>query len=200
MAKSQRGDRSAVNEIARRQIDQLRPWARGQLPPDARLFGDTEDVIQETVMRMLGRLATIDVSRPGGLQAYLRRSFKNQLIDSLRRASRRPVRQDQFDLVPDPRPSAHEELLARESAVLFRSAFERLGAVDRALITAWLDREWDYDKIARALRKPSTNAARVAVRRACERLYKEIEPGRPVRTRRRRSRGPVKKSTATSKL
>jgi len=196
VAKARGGDRSAENEIARRQLAELRPWAHGQLPVSARPFGDTEDVVQETVMRMLGRLATLDISRPGGLQAYLRRSFKNRLIDALRRSNRRPVRQEPFDTIPDPRPSAHAELLARESAAQFRAAFERLGAVDRALISAWLDREWDYEKIARALKKPSTAAARVAVRRACERLWKQLEPAGTVTAPRRRRRGAARKRRA----
>jgi RNA polymerase sigma factor (sigma-70 family) len=186
VTRARRGDRSAENEIARRQLAQLRPWAHGQLPQAARTFGDTEDAVQETVMRMLARLATIDVSRPGGLQAYLRRSFKNRLIDSLRRSSRRPVRQEPVDAIADPRPSADATLLARESAARFRAAFERLGALDRALITAWLDREWAYEKIARALKKPSTDAARVAVRRACERLSQHLQSDRPVRVPHRR--------------
>jgi len=137
-------------------------------------------------MRMLGRLATIDASRPGGLQAYLRRSFKNRLIDSLRRSNRRLVLQESLDTIADPRPSADARLLARESVVRFRTAFEHLRAVDRALITAWLDREWNYEKIARALKKPSRDAARVAVRRACERLSEQLQSDRTVRARRRR--------------
>lgn len=192
------GDRSAENEIARRQLAELRPWAHGQLPVSARPFGDTEDVVQETVMRMLGRLATLDVSRPGGLQAYLRRSFKNRLIDGLRRSNRRPVGQEEpFDTIADPRPSAHAELLARESAAQFRVAFEHLGAVDRALICAWLDREWDYEKIARALKKPSAAAARMAVRRACERLWKHLEPAGTVTAPRPRRRSAAKKRRAS---
>ena len=186
VTKARHGDRSAENEIARRQLAQLRPWAHGQLPQAARSFGDTEDAVQETVMRMLDRLATIDVSRPGGLQAYLRRSFKNRLIDSLRRSSRRPVRQEPLDAIADPRPSADAQLLARETVARFRAAFDHLRPIDRALITAWLDREWNYEKIARALKKPSRDAARVAVRRACERLSEQLQSDRTVRARRRR--------------
>jgi DNA-directed RNA polymerase specialized sigma24 family protein len=68
----------------------------------------------------------------------------------------------------------------------FRAAFEHLRPVDRALITAWLDREWTYEKIARALKKPSADAARVAVRRACERLSEHLQSSRTVRAPRRR--------------
>jgi len=175
VTKARGGDRSAQNEIASRQLPELRRWARGQLPQSAREFGDTEDLVQETVMRMLGRLAEIDVSRPGGLQNYLRKSFKNRLIDSLRRSNRRPVRTELLEGVADPRPSPHGELLSRESAAQFRVAFERLRPIDRAMIVAWLEREWDYAKIARALEKPSANAARVAVNRACERLWEQLQ-------------------------
>jgi RNA polymerase sigma factor (sigma-70 family) len=177
VAKVRGGDRSAENEIARRQLPELRRWARGLMPPAARAAGDTEDLVQETVMRMLGRLSEIDVSRPGGLQNYLRRSFKNRLIDSLRRAKRRPEGEElRDDLVVDQKASPQTLLLARESAVRFRAAFERLSQSDRALMSAWLDREWDYEKIARALKKPSANAARVAVYRACDRLWGHFQP------------------------
>ena len=175
------GDRSAENEIARRQLPELLRWARRQrLPTSARAFADTEDLVQETVIRMLGRLSKIDVSRPGGLQNYLRKSFKNRLIDLLRRSGHRPEREElNENRVPDRRASPQTLLLKRESAARFRGAFEQLNHSDRALISAWLDREWDYAKIARALKKPSANAARVAIYRACERLWVHFEPGVP---------------------
>lgn len=177
VAKVRVGDRSAENEIASRQLAELRQWARRKVPQAARAWGDTEDLVQETVLRMLGRLSEIDVSRPGGLQNYLRKSFKNRLIDALRRTGRRPKGEELHEnQVADPRASAQSVLLARESATRFRAALERLSASDRRLIIAWVEREWDYKKIARVLDKPSINAARVAVYRACERLWAHFEP------------------------
>jgi RNA polymerase sigma factor (sigma-70 family) len=182
--KARSGDRSAENEIARRNLPELRRWARGKLPPAARHMGDTEDLVQETVLRTLGHLHSLDASRPGGLQAYMRRAFKNNVNDQLRRTRTRPAGEELRE-TPDRRLSPEGQAVQREFGVLVAKARERLSARDRALVVAWVDDEWSYARIAKALSMPTSNAARMAVHRACARLWKQIYGDAPLPKRRR---------------
>jgi RNA polymerase sigma factor (sigma-70 family) len=182
--KARSGDRSAENEIARRSLPELRRWARGRLPASARHIGDTEDLVQETIVRTLRQLRSLDASRPGGLQAYMRRAFKNNVNDQLRRTRARPQREELRD-APDLAPSPESRAVDREFQVLVSTARARLSPRDRALVVAWVDKEWSYARIARALKIPTVNAARMAVHRACARLWKEIYGDAPLPKRRR---------------
>ena len=84
------GDRSAENEIVRRNLPDLRRYAHGRLPHSAREGGDTDDLVQETMLKALPRLGTFDSQRPGALQSYLRVALKNRVTDAVRRSIRRP--------------------------------------------------------------------------------------------------------------
>jgi RNA polymerase sigma-70 factor (ECF subfamily) len=50
----------------------LRRWARGRLPQWARSAADTQDLVQDAVMKALPHLHAFEVRRPGALQSYLR--------------------------------------------------------------------------------------------------------------------------------
>ena len=182
--KARSGDRTAENEIARRNLPELRRWARGKLPRTARHMGDTEDLVQETMLRTLGQLHSLDASRPGGLQSYMRRAFKNNVYDQLRRTRTRPAREELRD-TPDRTLSPEARAVQREFTDLVATARERLSPRDRALVAAWVDDEWSYARIAKALSIPTSNAARMAVHRACARLWKDVYGDTPLPKRRR---------------
>lgn len=176
--KVRRGDRAAANEVAERELPKLRRWARGKLPSYARGMRDTEDLVQDAMLRTFMRINDVDVSRPGGLQAYVRQAFRNSVIDNVRQAERRP-RGEELVEIADSRPSPDTEAADREAAARFWAACAQLTPVDRRLIEARFERDWDYEKIARILRKPTANAARVAVRRACQRLVEQLNGLQP---------------------
>jgi DNA-directed RNA polymerase specialized sigma24 family protein len=88
VARARRGDRVAGDEVAGREMAKLRRWARGKLPRFARDIRDTEDVVQDAMLRTFSRIDTLDVSKPGGLQSYARKTFKEQRHRS--RALREP--------------------------------------------------------------------------------------------------------------
>ncbi len=188
--KARVGDRSAENEIVRRHLPPLRQWARGRLPPNARDLGDTEDLVQETMIRTLNRLGSFDTSRPGGLQAYLRTAFKHKVVDQVRRVKPRPS-STTLDDIADVAPGPLTTVETKETRDRFHAALKRLSPRDNAMVSAWIDRDWDYAKIARALGMPTPNAARVAVHRACKRVWKEMngEDVPPLR-RKRQARRP----------
>jgi RNA polymerase sigma-70 factor (ECF subfamily) len=184
LVRSRSGDRSAEDEIIRRHLPALRRWARGRLPRAARTSQDTEDLVQDTFVHALRRLAAFEPSRTGALQAYLRVAVGNRLKDEMRRLARRPLA-EHLEESADRGPTPLEAAVAAETGALYRRALHALRPVDRALVRARVDREWDYATIARAFGKPTPDAARMAVRRAMRRLFVEMRgEGKPATGRR----------------
>jgi RNA polymerase sigma factor (sigma-70 family) len=168
------GDSSAEDEIVRRELPALRRWARGRLPRYARGGTDTEDLIQETFAHALTRLTAFYPSHPGALQAYLRVAVQNRVRDQLRRVARRP-KAEELQEMSDRGPTPFETALAEETHALYLRGLGSLRPVDQAMLRARIDRQWDYDKIARAFGKSSPDAARMAVTRALRRLLDELQ-------------------------
>lgn len=186
--KARSGDRSAENEIVRRNLPELRQYARGRLPTAARGGNDTEDLVQDTMLKALQRLASFKPLRPGGFQAYLRTSLRHRVCDEVRRSIRYP-HAGLLEDAPDRGPTPHEAMAAQEALDRYHRALGKLRPNYRALVQAHVEREWSYERIARALGKPSTNAARVAVGRAVNRLLSIMRTDPPRRSRRRRDEG-----------
>jgi DNA-directed RNA polymerase specialized sigma24 family protein len=84
------GDADALNRLWQRHIPALNLWARGRLPHWARDLSDTQDLVQDTVIRAMKHLSTFRAEHAGALQAYLRQAVRNRIRDELRRSSRRP--------------------------------------------------------------------------------------------------------------
>jgi RNA polymerase sigma factor (sigma-70 family) len=171
--KARGGDASAENEIFRRNLPELRRWARGKLPSVAREVGDTEDLVQDTVLSALRRLSSFDPECPGAFQRYLRVSLKNRVRDELRRTKRRPPAEPIEETSHDG-PSPLDQAMARETRQRYQRGLALLRPTDRALVIAWLERQWDYSAIGRGFGKPTPDAARMAVRRALQRLVQAM--------------------------
>src|SRR5256885_17075122 len=88
LACAQRGDRSAALVLIERAVPAVRRWARGRLPQVARNDADTEDVVQDAVLRTLKGIARCQHRTVGGLQAYLRQSVINRIRDLVRASGR----------------------------------------------------------------------------------------------------------------
>ena len=73
------GDEEAINQLVERSIPPLKRWARGRLPPWARSLAETQDLVQNAVLRALPHLRTFEVRHPGALQAYLRQAIDNHI-------------------------------------------------------------------------------------------------------------------------
>ncbi len=185
--KARSGDRSAENEIVRRNLPVLTQYARGRLPGAARSGSDTEDLVQDTMIQALKRLQTFDPSRPGGFQAYLRTSLRHRVCDEVRRSIRTPPTAPIQD-TPDRGPTPHDVIAARETVVCYRRALATLRPNYRALVQAHIERDWNAEQIARMFGKPTVNAARVALGRAIARLLKAMEKDPPVQAQARRRR------------
>ena len=174
LARAKTGDQAALENLVERAVPPLRRWARGRLPQHARSLQETQDLVQNAVMRAIPRLQTFEALRPGALQAFLRQAVANEIIDEIRKARRRPEPAEVPETLPSLAPSPLEVAIGREGFERYEAALARLKPGDREAIIARMELQQSYEEVALALGKPNANAARVAVKRAIERLIKEM--------------------------
>jgi RNA polymerase sigma-70 factor (ECF subfamily) len=168
------GDEEAVSLLVERSIPPLKRWARGRLPQWARSLAETQDLVQNAVLRALPHLKTFEAKHPGALQAYLRQAVNNHIRDEIRKVKARPVPTPLSDEQPDEGPSPLERAIGRESLERYEGALKTLRPVDREAIIARVELQQSYDEIAIALGKSSADAARMAVVRALRNLMKAL--------------------------
>jgi RNA polymerase sigma-70 factor, ECF subfamily len=172
------GDEDAVNALVERSLPPLKRWARGRLPQWARGLAETQDLVQDAVVRALPRLKTFEAKHPGALQAYLRQAITNHIRDEIRKVTNRPARAELSDAQPDAAPSPLEVAIGQEGVERYETALGALRPADREAIVARLELQQSYEEIAIALGKPSVDAARMAVARAVKALIKEMDSPR----------------------
>lgn len=168
------GDGEAARVLIERTVGPLRRWARGRLPNYARAGANTEDVVQDAVVRALARVEHFEHRSVDGMQQYLRESVRNRIRDEVRRVSRRGVGEELPDALRDGAYSPLEELILKERSERYLEALRSLKPADRQAIILRLEHRHSFDDIARKLGKASPDAARMAVSRAIKRLAAAI--------------------------
>jgi RNA polymerase sigma factor (sigma-70 family) len=168
------GDDRAVSMLVERSLPPLKRWARGRLPQWARGLAETQDLVQDAVVRALPRLKTFEARHPGALQAYLRQAITNHIRDEIRKVSTHPQGSELRDSHPDLGPSPLEQAIGNEGLERYEAALEKLRPADREAIVARLELQQSYEEVAIALDKPSADAARMAVTRAIKALIKAM--------------------------
>jgi RNA polymerase sigma-70 factor (ECF subfamily) len=173
MARS--GDDKAVELLYRRYLPPLQRWARGRLPSWARDLTETDDLVQDTLLRTLHRLDDFEYLRTGAFLSYLRQGVMNRVRDEIRRVGRRPPGTESASRLHAHDPSPIEELIGKETLERYEGALAELKPADREAAIARIELELDYRQIAQLLGKPSPDAARMAVSRALVRLAKVMK-------------------------
>jgi len=168
------GDSDALNHLFARYLPSLRRWASGRLPRWTRDLMDTDDLVQETVVRAVKRIDRFESRHEGALQAYLRQAVVNRIRDEVRRARRSPAPDLLDDNAADPGASPLEEAIGAEAMERYEAALERLRPEEREAIVTRVEMDGSYQDVAKALGKPSADAARMAVTRALLRLAQEM--------------------------
>jgi len=175
LARARAGDRDAVEALLQRCLPSLKRWAHGRLPSSARAFLDTGDIVQDAAMHAIRHLDTFEPRHVGAMQAYLRQSVINRIIDEVRRVARQPVP-----------VGIEEDLLSRDSSPLevaiegetyerYRAALGRLKSRHREIVVARIEMQWSIAKIRERFEFSSMDAARMAVTRALRRLAEDIQ-------------------------
>jgi RNA polymerase sigma factor (sigma-70 family) len=171
------GDKQALNHLVTRHLKPLRRWASGRLPKWARDLADTDDLVQDTLVRTIERIPAFEPRRVGGLQAYLRQAVLNRIRNELRRKLRQPLTTELGDIQADSADSPLELAIGTEAVERYEAALKRLKEDDQEAIVASVELGYSYDELAAALDKPTPDAARKATRRAILRLAQEMRRG-----------------------
>jgi RNA polymerase sigma factor (sigma-70 family) len=174
LAAAQRGDRAANEELLVRSLPRLRKVMRGRVPPSARGYLDTCDVMQDAAVQTLCRLAHFRPEHEGSMPAFMGRVIKNRVLDEFRRTARRPKCESLDEGTRSDAPSPLTTLLQLERQQRWQQALRTLRAKDRRLIIARIAHEESLATIARRFGLATTAAAGMAVRRAEERLRSQL--------------------------
>ncbi len=172
--RARNGDDLALEELFRRHLGPLQRWARGRLPHWARDLSDTDDLVQDTLLRTFKHLDCFDPRGVGALQAYLRQAIVNRVRDELRRKGRQPdlASLDGLDLTAAASPD--EEAIGSETLEHYEAALQRLRPEEREAIVSRVEMGYSYEELAQVLGKPTADAARKAAQRALVRLAEEM--------------------------
>jgi RNA polymerase sigma-70 factor, ECF subfamily len=177
IARAKVGDTEALDRLCTRFLPSLRRWASGRLPRHARSLMDTDDLVQETVIRAVKRLDAFEPRHEGALQAYLRQAVMNRIRDEVRRAVRSPAETGLDDRHADGTASPLDVAIGAEAVSRYEAALARLRPEEREAVIARIEMDGSYHDLATALGKPSADAARMAVSRALVRLAEEMSRG-----------------------
>jgi RNA polymerase sigma-70 factor (ECF subfamily) len=171
------GDGAALEALFARYLVPLQRWATGRLPRYARSAADTQDLVQDTLLRTLTKIETFVPQREGALQAYLRQALMNRIRDELRTHRRRPGAEPLDSGILDEGASPLEAAIGSEALERYEEALGRMHQDDREAIIGRIEMGCSYDDLAIALGKPTAEAARKTAERALVRLAKEMGRG-----------------------
>ena len=172
------GDQQALERLFARHLPRLQRWAKGRLPRWARDMADTQDLVQETLLKTFNRIDGFEPEREGALQAYLRQAVMNRIRDEIRRVGRRPVHGELEGTEIDQARSPLELAVGMEEIESYESALGRLRPEERESIILRVELGYTYEELARLLGKPTAGAAHMATKRALVRLAREMTRGR----------------------
>lgn len=175
VVRARQGDAEALEVLFERYVKPLQRWAAGRLPRWARDITDTQDLVQDTLLKTFTKIDAFDVRGEGALHAYLRQAVMNRIRDEIRRRERRGLNDPLDTAAPGNEPSPLEAAIGQQALERYEAALERLSPADREAVIAKMEFGCSYDEMAAALGKPSREAARKAAERALVRLAAEMK-------------------------
>ena len=170
-----RGDSHAIEILIGRMRPYLRRFGHGSLPRWARSRAETEDLVQESLMRALKHLPRFEHQSIKDLRSWLNTVFRNLVTDEKRRVGRAGVEQELPADVPDPAMSPEERVVEQAQTGVFERALRRLEPGDRLFIVYRLQHGYSFRELADELGKPSADAARMTYNRALQRFRGEVK-------------------------
>jgi len=121
---------------------------------------NTDDIVQDVLVRTVGHLNSFEPQHDGALQAYLRQAVLHRIRDEIRHSHREPVREEMNANARSASPSPEQEAEAVELFDAYEAALQRLREDDCELIALRVDLELPYRDIARIAGKPSEELRR----------------------------------------
>lgn len=176
LARAQQGDAVALEALMGRYLARLQRWASGRIPAAARTLLDTDDVVQDALLNTLRRLHDFRPRHDGALMAYLREAVANRIRMELRKAQLPSAGEIDLDALISHRPSPLEHVVTREALERYERALAGLAEDDRVAIVGRFELGFAFDALARALNRPSAEAARKLTERALRKLLAAMKP------------------------
>jgi RNA polymerase sigma factor (sigma-70 family) len=170
LARVRDGDEDAREQLVVRYLALLRRWARGRVPPRARRFADTDDLVQTTLLRALNGVRHFEPRREGAFLAYLRKILLNQLRTAVQRADAAPPLQSLPGTLEGTRPSPLEEAIGAETVEAYEAALDSLTEDQHQAVVLRVEMGLSFQQVAEAMEAPSADAARMLVARGLARL------------------------------
>lgn len=178
LERARAGDKQALEQLFARHLHPLQRWATGRLPIWARDLADTDDLVQDTLLRTFKNIESFEPRRVGALQAYLRNAVLNRLRDELRRKGREPPSTNLDSIDVEAADSPLEAAIGRERVAAYEKALERLKPDEREAIIGRVELGYSYQELSVMLDKPTAEAARKTAQRALVRLAEEMKRAR----------------------
>jgi RNA polymerase sigma-70 factor (ECF subfamily) len=175
IARARAGDTLAGQRLLARLLPILRRWARNRFPARIRDARDTEDLIQDVLLRAFRRIDSFENRGEGAFLAYLRQILLNAVRDEARRSNRRPAPSRLEETLPDTAPSVVERAIGADRLRRFEEALATLPEEQQQAVILRIEFGYSHARIAEALGKPSADAARVMVARALVQLARKID-------------------------
>jgi len=173
LARARSGESSALAALVARCLPDLRRWAHGRLPRWVRTAADTNDLIQDAVVRTLSRLDAFQPQGRRALAAYLRVAVQNRIADEHRRAARWAIADVDTGALRSQSPSPLHRAIDAETEVRYRLALAQLCGRDQELIVAHFELDYSHAQVGCMIGR-SPNAARMALARAIGRLAERM--------------------------
>jgi RNA polymerase sigma factor (sigma-70 family) len=170
LARAKAGDPAALDTLLERYRARLTRWAHRRLPAWARDLTDTDDLVQETLVKTIRNLDRFTAEGVSGFQNYLRLAVRNAIRDHVRRVRRRPGLVALDTALPSDEPSPFERAVGRERLARYEAALERLTPSEREAVVARLEFGFTHVELAAALGKSTPDAARKLCLKATNRL------------------------------
>lgn len=126
-------------------------------------------------MNAIAKLDAFEPRHVGALQAYLRQSVINRIRDEMRRIGRRPAPVELTEQLASAGATPQELAIQHEAYERYRAALDQLRPKDRELVVARIEAQWSHEEVAQHFGFPTPAAARMAIRRAVDRLKKHLE-------------------------
>jgi RNA polymerase sigma-70 factor, ECF subfamily len=167
---AKQGRRDALEALLARYRPRLLRWAAGRLPHSARSLLDTGDLVQETLIRSVENIGSIEAKEPGAFEGYLRRAVLNRIRDQIRWARRRAGSEEVSESLVDQAPSPLEEAIGADVVRRYEDAMDVLSEEERQLLHLRIELDLGYDEIASIMNRPSADATRMAIQRALHKL------------------------------
>lgn len=177
VTRARQGDRSAAENLFRRYRARLEAFVYARVPMSARRLVDTQDVVQDVCVKILGALDRFQSQGVGSFWCFARSIARNHLIDAARRGGalhETGMREGSGSCPEVIAPGPATEAEGHESAEDFDRALEKLPERVRTSLLMRLELGMEWNVIAEECGYPSPDAARVAIKRALQTIAKEM--------------------------